>query len=155
MHKRNAIVVQFYRTRSAYYRIIRLLFPSRAEVRFIQLMGGKVTQIGFVRPFKNRDPLTIVWTLGHWLRGEKFKREVRIGKYYVDFANDIGRVIEVDGAQWHMDVLADMDREIYIRARFQDCRIHRIKAYHVFNNSGKVQVEALQFIRDGYVRKSA
>jgi hypothetical protein len=139
---------KYYRTRSAIWRHQRLLFPSHAEVRFIQLMGGRVWQAKRIKPFGNRQPLTIVLSLGHWLRDEKFKREVRIGKYYVDFANDIGRLIEIDGATYHMDVVADMDREIYIRNRLPGCRILRIKAYHIYNNTRKVQEQTLRFVRD-------
>ncbi len=128
---------------------------SSAEVRFIQLMGGKVFTIHRIKHPQTRRPLRIVWTLGKTLGRENFKREVRYGVYWVDFANDLNRIIEIDGAAYHQDVVADMDRDIYIRqhcyrnARDREARIMRIPAYKMNLQADIVQQNVLQFIKDG------
>lgn len=85
-------------------------------------------------------------SMGKWLNEEKFKREVRYGKYWVDFANDLNRVIEIDGRQWHMDVVADFDRDIYLREKPHNCQIMRVKAVRLWNDKDRVQREVLKFL---------
>ena len=109
-------------------------------------MGGRCTKIVHVKNHKTKFPLVIVWSLGKTLKRQNYKREVRYGRYYVDFANDLNRIIEVDGAAYHMDVIADMDREIDIKGRQPDARFLRVKAYQLYNNSAEVQRKVLTFI---------
>jgi very-short-patch-repair endonuclease len=142
----SALISKYYRYRSRYWQLQRLLFPSPAEVRFIELMGGRCTKIVHVKNHKTKFPLVIVWSLGKTLKRQNYKREVRYGRYYVDFANDLNRIIEVDGAAYHMDVIADMDREIDIKGRQPDARFLRVKAYQLYNNSAEVQRKVLTFI---------
>jgi len=82
--------------------------------------------------------------MGKAFRDERFKREVRVGKYYLDFGNDIFWGIEVDGEKWHMDVIAEFERESYIYQR--GWRILRIKAIRLWNDPARVQREVLQFL---------
>lgn len=81
------------------------------------------------------------------------RREYRIGKCYADFGNDINWIIEIDGTAFHRDVVADFDREVYmrefIRARsrgLEDLRIMRIGAPRVYNDSARLQRDVLKFL---------
>lgn len=150
-HKRS-MADRYYRARSAYRRLKRLAFPSPAETRFIELMGGKVWRLGFIR-LGNGWPLTIILSSGKILRAAKMKREVRYGRYYVDFANDIHWVIEIDGGPWHQDVVAEMDREIYIRDLIrrstknrQDLRLLRVPAPRIWNDKTRLQNQVISFL---------
>ena len=88
---------------------------SPAEARFIEMMGGRVITIDWlVSPANNSYPLTFVISMGRLLRREKVKREVRVGKCYIDFGNDIRRGIEIDGRQFHRDVLKEQSRSEYV-----------------------------------------
>lgn len=146
----DSLVSKYYRYRSTYWRWQRILFPSPAEVRFIEIMGGKVWTFNRVRSTNTGFPLTLVVSLGKVLKRQNYKREVRYGKYFVDFSNDLNRIIEVDGREWHMDVVADMDREIYIKMLLQKnpvgMRLLRIKAYQIYNNSAEVQRKVMDFV---------
>jgi very-short-patch-repair endonuclease len=57
------------------------------------------------------------WLRAHHLSGHKFKRQVPIGSYIVDFAC-LGRklVVEVDGAQ-HAESLRDKKRDAWLKGR--------------------------------------
>lgn len=125
---------------------------SPAEARFIELMGGKVWTVERIRSKHTGFPLTPYWSLGTRLKAEGFRREVRYGRYFVDFANDLNRIIEVDGNPYHMDVVADMDREIYIKEfcwrwqRNREARIMRIPAHKLWLDKQKLQDDVLKFI---------
>ncbi len=131
---------RYYRLRSSYWRWHRLLFLSAAEIKFVMLMGGHVVTIPGIRTRRGSN-LTLVW-LGQTLRRYKFKREVRVGRYYADFCNDVGWTIEIDGRQH--DVVADFDRDIYLRARC--CRILRVPAYRLWNDPGRAYRDVLAYI---------
>lgn len=140
------------RWRGRYRRLRRLIFISPAEARFIELMGGKVVVLQRIRDKHTGFPAAVYWNLGKRLKAEGFKREVRYGLYFVDFANDLNRIIEIDGNPYHMDVVADMDRDIYIRElcwkwnRTREARIMRIPAHRLGLDKMKVQQEVLKFI---------
>lgn len=133
---------RYMRFMSSYRRWRRLLFPSAAEIKFIQLMGGHVWLLPV---WSGKSSLAIV-SLGKTLRRYRFKREVRCGRYYMDFANDLGWAIEVDGARYHMDVVADFDREVYIRQR--GWRMLRVPAYRVFHDPNRVWRDVLKYITE-------
>lgn len=144
------LVSTFYRTRSRYWRLQRILFPSPAEVRFIELLGGRVVTFNYIKSNKTGFPLALIVSLGRILKQAKFKHEVRYGKYYVDFSNDLNWIIEIDGYAFH-DVVADMDREIYIHEMLTrhspyGMRILRVPAYRIYNNPSRVQRDVLKFI---------
>jgi very-short-patch-repair endonuclease len=126
---------------------------SPAEARFVQLMGGTVKTTTRIKARDTGFPLTYYWNLGRRLKAEGFRREVRYGPYFVDFANDLNRIIEIDGSQYHMDVVADMDREIYIRELCykwhpnREARILRVPAYRLGLDSRRVQDDVLKFIQ--------
>lgn len=143
---RTNLIGKYYRLRARYWRLQRLLFMSPAEARFVRLMGGRVLTFRHIRSTKTGFPLTFVLGLGRSLRAQQFRREVRVGKYYVDFANDIGWCIEIDGSEWHRDVVAEFERESYLYQR--GCRILRIKAPRLWNDSAGVQRDVLKFLAE-------
>lgn len=147
------IADRYYRARSNYRRVKRLLFPSPAELRFIELMGGRVYRLSWLRDPATRFPAAIVWSRGKILRHAKMKREVRYGRYYVDFANDIHWVIEIDGSPYHQDVVEEFDREVYVRDFIrkvtrgsQDLRLLRIRAPRIWNDRNGLQNEIISFL---------
>jgi very-short-patch-repair endonuclease len=115
-------------------------------------MGARLFVIGFIKDPATGFPMSIVYRKGRVLRDAKMQRELRIGKCSVDFGNDIGWVIEVDGSAWHQDVVADFDREVYLRdyLRRQKLDLHllRIKAPRLWNDRTAVQREVLKFLSD-------
>lgn len=122
-----------------------MLFPSPAEVRFIELMGGKVYRIKWLKHPRNGFPLAVFWRYGKILGHEKFKREVRIGRYFVDFCNDVGWIVEIDGASYHMNVVADLEREGYIYERGFEHWL-RIPAHRLWRDPNRVQRDTLRFL---------
>lgn len=134
----------FYRSRSRFWRNNRILFPSPAEVQFIRLMGGKVIQVDHFKHPKTGFPFTIVTSMGKYLEDEKFKREVRVGKYWIDFGNDICWGIEVDGEKYHKDIVFQQDRDDY----FADFgwRVLHIPAIKIWVAPNEVQRAVLKFL---------
>lgn len=146
MSKTQKLVTMFYRTRSSYYRWNRLLFPSAAELRLIEIMGGKYKVFPRIKHWQTKRPFVITFSLGKILQDEKFNREVRVGKIWIDFGNDVGMGIEVDGAEFHRDVVREFEREIYLGTR--GWRIVHIPAIKLWNNPLAVQQQILSFIYD-------
>ena len=136
----------YYRTRAKWNRRRRLIFPSPAELQLIELMGGRVVRFTFLQDPRTHFPAAIVLSMGPCFRAEKVHREVRLGRYYADFCNDLNRIIEVDGAQYHMDVVAEMDREVYLRDKPYYAQILRIKAQDITRKPAIVQKRVLKFL---------
>jgi len=95
----------------------------------------------------NGFPLTIVINKGRILRNEKVRREVRVGKHFLDFGNDLFYGLEVDGAEYHKDVVAQFDRDSYIYMR--GWRVLHIPALWVWTRPQKVQQLVLGFLLYG------
>jgi hypothetical protein len=134
----------FYRKRAAIRARRRLLFTSPAEVDFVRLMGGKVVQIKWIRGGRNRYPLAIFLTLGVPLRWHNFKREVRVGRYWVDFASDVLWCIEIDGREYHTDIVAQAERDEYLRER--GARVLHIQAAEIYRNPEKTKQRVLEYL---------
>jgi very-short-patch-repair endonuclease len=81
--------------------------------------------------------------MGKILSGENFKREVRVGRYFLDFGNDVFWGIEIDGRKFHLDIVAEFDRDSYLYER--GWRIKHIDAIKVFNEPDVVMRDVLQF----------
>lgn len=92
----------------------------------------------------NEFPLTIVLSRGKILRRHKIRREVRVGRYYVDLANDIGWGIEIDGKYFHMNVVADFDRDAYLLER--GWRVIHIKAARIWNDPAGTKAMVLALL---------
>lgn len=138
---------KFYRTRSRYWRDNRMLFPSPAEVEFIKIMGGKTLTLGWLKSPKTGFPLTFILTMGASLKAENVKREVRVGKYWLDFGSVTpyyNKGIEVDGAPYHTDIVIQQERDDYFRER--GWQVLHIPARHIYNNPDKVQDQVLKFL---------
>lgn len=154
-----AITRHYYRTRAVWFRWNRLLFPSKAEVRFIEIMGGRILTIGFIRHWETGQPLRFVFSLGRALSLEKFGREVYAGKYWLDFGNDIFWCIEVDGAKYHRDIVKEQQKHDYLvefcHKKCKDpCfkhsnigwRVKHIQAVRLWLEPAVVQHEVLAFL---------
>jgi very-short-patch-repair endonuclease len=99
-------------------RLHRLLFPSPLEAQFVRIMRGHTLTIPFVKSRRTGFPLTFIWR-GKLLKRELVKREVRAGSKFIDYAvvtPFYKRGIEIYSS-WHMDVVADQQREDYLKAR--------------------------------------
>lgn len=142
------------RWQNVYRRYVRYIFPSPAELRLIELMGGKVFRVRWLRQQRTGFCFAIVLNMGRIFNKEKVRREVGYGRYWVDFANDLNRIIEVDGDAYHMDVVADFDRELFIKEyckrtpnpAAREARILRIKASELYRNPNNVQQKVLGFL---------
>ncbi len=127
----------FRKYRGKYRRLKRLVFASPAEMQLITLMGGKVVSTNLVHN-RNGFPFTIVVSMGGWFGGKQHvKREVREGKFFVDFGNDIKRGIEIDSREWHMDITKDQERDEYFKAH--GWRILRIKTSDLATRQDMIQ----------------
>lgn len=135
----------FYRRqRAAYWRYKRLLFASPAEMALLRLMGGKAITIDSIKNRHTGFPFTIVTDMGGWFSKENMRREVRYGRYFCDFANDLDRIIEVDGAPFHNDITKEQDRADYFER--QGLRVLHIKASDIFANPDMVQRAVIKFL---------
>lgn len=129
---------------------MRLLFPSPAEVKFIEIMGGIVLTLPFIKSIKTGFPLTFVLSMGK-LRRERVHREVRIGRYFADMCvitPFYRRVIEIDGQASHskrMDIVYDQNRDDYLRSR--GFAVMRIPARRLWREPKKVRKDVLRFLR--------
>lgn len=150
MKRRRTLLERYYIWRSIYWRWQRLLFPSPAEIRFLRLMGGKCTTFGRIQPAFVQFPLAIVWNSGKILRHAKMHRETRVGGYYADFGNDLNWFLEIDGTPFHRDVVADFDREVYmrefLRRQKKDMRILRIPAYKLWHQPDVVRAQVIKWL---------
>lgn len=95
----------------------------------------------------NGMPFAVVLSKGKFLRNEKIKREVRVGRYYLDFGNDLYYGLEIDGAAYHTDVVAAFERDSYIYQR--GWRVMHIPALWVWTNPNKVQRMTMGFLLYG------
>jgi very-short-patch-repair endonuclease len=153
MRRGPTLLDRYYRLRSNYWRWQRLLFPSPAEIRFMKLLGAKVFTLPWLKLSKTGFCFTLVLSRGSQLRQAGMKRELRIGRCYVDFGNSLNWVIEIDGTPWHRDVVADFEREVYLqefvrsqsRGR-EDVRIMRIPAARIWNNPRLVRHDVTRFL---------
>jgi very-short-patch-repair endonuclease len=149
----------YYIVRARWFRLNRLLFPSPAELKLVEIMGGKIVAISFIRHPQTGFPLSFVLHLGKALSTQKFAREIKAGKYWLDFGNDILWGIEVDGKKFHRDVVREYDRHEYLtgfcdKKCKKDCQKHlnvgwrvmHIAAIRLWNEPAVVQHEVLKFL---------
>ena len=139
--------VKFIRSRMQWRKRKRLFFPSPAEVEFIRIFGGKYITVGRVRDPRTGFPLTIITSLGSILRRELIKREVRVGRYFVDFGTltrYYKKGIEVDGRNFHQDIVKEQTRDDYFR-QF-GWQLFHIQAASVFREPQIVQRKVLEFL---------
>ncbi len=92
----------------------------------------------------NGFPLVIVLRRPRLFRREYVKREVRVGKYWVDFGNDIKRAIEVDGKAYHMDIIKDQERDEYIQSL--GWSVLRIRADELLREPERVRRRVISYL---------
>lgn len=137
---------RYYRLRAAWRKKRRLLFPSPAEVEFVRIFGGRFHTTNLIKDRRTGFPLTIITSLGV-LERELVKREVRVGKYFVDFGAITPyyrRAIEIDGKNFHQDIVHEQERDEYCGS-FGWALFH-IQAATVFREPSLVQREVLKWL---------
>lgn len=128
-------------------RLSRLLFPSPAEVQFVRVMRGHVLTVPFMRSRRTGFCLAFVWR-GKILKRELVHREVRAGRYVVDFGvvTPFGKkAIEIDGEPFHQDVLREQERDDYLRARGWE--VLHIKGRRLWREPRRVGGDVLKFLK--------
>lgn len=110
----------------------------------MRLMGAKIITVDKLKGPGLHFPIAIVISRGKLLRQHKIQREVRCGKHYVDFANDIGWALEVDGKQYHLDVVADFDRDAYLLER--GWRVLHVQAARIWNDPAGTKAIVLKYL---------
>lgn len=136
-----------YYKKKAMWRRSRILFPSPAEVRFVEIMGGRVLTIKRIKRKPNGFYLTFFVSMGRTLRREMVEREVQVGAYYVDFGFITGagqQAIEIDGQDFHMDVVKEQERDEYL-ARY-GWRVLHIQAVDLYRNPENVKRRVVDFL---------
>jgi hypothetical protein len=144
MGRLKKIVYKYYILRSQVWRRQRLLFMSPAEIKFIHIMGGRVVTFDHIKAPRTGFPLAVVITMGRTLRRERIEREVRVGKCFIDFGNDIKRGIEIDGRNFHMDIVKEQERDDYC-AGYGWSLLH-IQAGDLYRNPNQVQRDVLKYL---------
>lgn len=129
--------------RAASWRRRRIWFPSPAEVRFIRLMGGVVVTVPWLH--RGGFPLAVVVSLGRILRSEHYQREVRVGSKYVDFGNDVNRAIEIDGADYHRDIVAETQRDEYLAS--YGWQVMHIRADQLYRNPDRLLQKVRMYVQ--------
>lgn len=157
--KKHEIRKKYYYYRAVFFRWNRLLFPSAAELRFMEIMGAKMLQIKWIKHPETKRHFVLVRSLGKALSAENFEREVRAGRYWLDFGNDILWCIEVDGKAYHRDIVKEQVREEYltgfcdkkcsyycIKHSNKGYRVKHIPALRLWLEPAVVQSEVLRFL---------
>lgn len=145
MKRRIGLKGRYYRLRGKTGRAVRLLFPSPAEMKLVELMGGKVIRIKKIKWPTTHFPLAFVIKRPKLFKQNHVKREVRCGRFYADFANDVGWPIEVDGLDYHMDIVADLTREAYMIERGWRTPL-RIPAHRLWREPDRVQRDVMKYL---------
>lgn len=136
---------KFYRTRSKYWRDNRYLFPSPAEIKFIRMMGGRVFVMRHIRHHQTGYPAALVLSLGKVLKRHGFEREIRAGKYWIDFGSPERKVgIEVDGLAYHLDIVLEQQRDDYLEDL--GWRVLHVEARKIFRRDAKTMQRVLDFL---------
>jgi very-short-patch-repair endonuclease len=124
----------------------RVLFPSPAEVKFVRIMKGHVLTIPFIKSKRTGFCLTIVWR-GRILKRELVHREVPAGPFFIDYAvvtPFYKRGIELHGFSAHIDIVADQERDEYLKAHGWQMRY--VTAKHL-REPKRVFAETLKFLK--------
>ena len=119
----------------------RRLYATPAEVRLVQILGGKTLTLHTIKDKETNLPLTIVLSRGKVLRREHFKRT---GDTLILFSNDIKWALALEGREYQRDIVAAYERDQQLLS--DGWRIKYIRAYDLFNNPDRVRQNVLQFL---------
>lgn len=138
---------RMYVVRASYRRRRRLSFPSPAETRFIEIHGGRCRKIEWLKDPRTKFPLVWHTSLGHILKRELVKREVRVGAKFVDFGAQCRyykKAIECDGYWNHRDKAKERERDLYLAER--GWQILHVPAGMIYRDAMRVQHMTLEFL---------
>lgn len=141
------LVFNYRKLRASYRRLRRVLFPSPAEVEFVRIFGGHYIQFNHIKDPRTSFPLTFITSLGTILERELIKREVRVGRYFVDFGAITPyyrRGIEIDGRPYHRDIVKEYERDQYC-GRF-GWHLFHLEAASVYREPQLVQRRVLEWL---------
>lgn len=144
MVKLKRLVRNYKRKLNRYRREVRYMFPSPAEMTFVEIMGGKVLRIKWLKHWRTGFPFAVVLWRGWLLWREGVKREVYASGYYCDFASNIQRAIEIDGNEYHKDYIADSQRDWHLKQA--GWIVLRIPAWRLYNQPDLVRSEVRKFL---------
>ncbi len=117
------------------------LYATPAEVRLIQIMGGRTLTIHALRSAKSGLPVTLVLSRGKYLRREHFRRT---GDRLILFSNDIKWALALQGREYERDVVAAYERDQKMQAN--GWRVKYIRADWLWNKPELVRQDVLQFL---------
>ena len=121
-------------------------YPSPAELKFIEIMGGRVYTIGFLKHPKTKFPRAIIF-MGSYLNSEFIEREFRVGAMYIDFAFVTPwykKGIEIDGKNFHRDIVREQNRDDYLAS--YGWSIMHIVAEDLYRQPAKVRARVEKFL---------
>src|SRR5260221_12599663 len=122
--QRRTIFDWYVRIKSNWRNWNRRLFVSPLEVRFVRIMRGHVLVVPFIQSWRTGFPLAVIWR-GKILRRELVRHQVRAGSKFIDFAVETPfykRGIELVSKRWHGDVVAEQERDDYLKAHGWEIR---------------------------------
>jgi very-short-patch-repair endonuclease len=120
---------------------------SPAEAKFIKIMGGRLLTLRHVASADNGFPLTFVASMGRILKRERVRREVRVGKYFVDFGVDTPyykKAIEIDGKDYHTDIVFEQQRDDYLAD--WGWEVLHVPAWRLYKNPRQVRRRVRKFL---------
>lgn len=132
------------RARDAWSKRRQLMFPSPAEVEFIRIFGGRYITFSRVKDPDTGYPLTIVTNLGVVLKRELIRREIRVGRYFIDFGQITPwdrRGIKIED---RLDVVKYQELDDYVRGL--DWSLFHLEAAAVFREPMRVQQRVLEWL---------
>lgn len=118
-----------------------MLYATPAEVRLVQIMGGKTLTLHNIKDNKSGLPMTLILSKGKVLRREHFKRT---GDTLILFSNDIKWCLALEGREYQRNVVAAMERDEWMRDN--GWRVKYIRADWLWNKPDLVRQNVLQFL---------
>ena len=138
------LLYRYRKWRSKWRRAKRLLFISPAEAQFISIMDGWTIRLTWLRTLSGCQ-FVVLYDLGKTLKSHNIERELRaMSGIYLDFGSRINKkAIAIDGARWHMDLVAEAERDERLKA-------HGFKVLHIraneLKNSFRVRAKVMKFL---------
>lgn len=135
---------KLYRTRTTWRKRRQLMFPSPAEVEFIRIFGGTYITLTYIKDPDTGYPLTIVTSLGTILKRELIRREITVGRYFIDFGQITPwtrRGIKIEDQQ---DIVREQQLDDYVRGL--NWQLFHLQAAAVFREPMRVQQRVLEWL---------